>query len=203
MKPGLDDDILEWLQEWYLGQCDRKWEHDQGIDIRSTSQPGWSIAINLRGTEQENIKFGAVNVNRGPDDWFFCTIQQKDFVATCSPSRLKKVIEVFRNWVLFKGDKEAPCEIGLNLKRLTMTRDQLSLIKDTVTTFTVREKVERAIEGDAPWRCNCYPIKLSPDEIDDMIDQLTDAFIVRGVDKEGIPNKFGHLIESMIKHLTS
>jgi hypothetical protein len=39
--------MLQWLQEWYLEQCDREWEHEYGIKIGTLDNPGWTITIDL------------------------------------------------------------------------------------------------------------------------------------------------------------
>ncbi len=90
---------FNWLQEWYKNQCDGDWEHEYGIKIETVDNPGWYLTINLTGTEQENIIFDAVNIDNDPNDWFFCTVRNKNFEASCSPNNLPKIFQIFRNWV--------------------------------------------------------------------------------------------------------
>ena len=43
--------MLEWLQDWYLKQCDGGWEHEYGIKIETLDNPGWKVIIDLAYTE--------------------------------------------------------------------------------------------------------------------------------------------------------
>lgn len=38
-------DVFQWLQEWYIQNCDGDWEHCYGIKIGTLDNPGWSIDI--------------------------------------------------------------------------------------------------------------------------------------------------------------
>jgi len=40
-------DELRELQDWYLSQCDGDWEHQNGINIVSLDNPGWTVDIAL------------------------------------------------------------------------------------------------------------------------------------------------------------
>ena len=44
------DESLVRLQLWYSRQCDGDWEHGLGIRIESLDNPGWSVRIDLKGT---------------------------------------------------------------------------------------------------------------------------------------------------------
>ena len=34
--------IINWLEEWYVSNCDGDWEHTFGITINTIDNPGWS-----------------------------------------------------------------------------------------------------------------------------------------------------------------
>jgi hypothetical protein len=51
----MEDNIFDWLQQWYISQCDGEWEHDEGIKIQSSDNPGWIVEINVKDTEAENF----------------------------------------------------------------------------------------------------------------------------------------------------
>src|SRR5690348_1300611 len=44
-------EIIEWIQAWYLDQCDGHWEHQYGMVIETLDNPGWSIRVELEGTD--------------------------------------------------------------------------------------------------------------------------------------------------------
>jgi len=48
---------FEWLSSWYHSHCDGDWEHSARIRISTIDNPGWSISINLEGTELEETNF--------------------------------------------------------------------------------------------------------------------------------------------------
>lgn len=95
---------IEWLQQWYAQNCNGDWEHQYGLTIGTLDNPGWSVAINLRGTPLESkpfeqVEFGADNDN----DWYFASIQNDEeynegpvFAAHCSPKHLATVIGLFK-----------------------------------------------------------------------------------------------------------
>jgi hypothetical protein len=43
--------VLERLQTWYSSHCDGEWEHDFGVQIGTLHNPGWTLRIDLTGTE--------------------------------------------------------------------------------------------------------------------------------------------------------
>jgi hypothetical protein len=44
-------DTLQELQNWYQSHCDGDWEHSNGVRIGNLDNPGWSVMIDLVGTE--------------------------------------------------------------------------------------------------------------------------------------------------------
>lgn len=91
--------MIEWLQEWYLRHCNGNWEHQNGINIYTVDNPGWSISINLRGTSLEGVEI-AYSLNEiSETEWEGYLISNNIFKGGCSPTRLNNIIEVFKNIV--------------------------------------------------------------------------------------------------------
>ena len=95
---GDKNNVFIWLQDWYLNQCDKDWEHSYGIKIDTLDNPGWTIIIDLKGTECEDMPFTDLHEDQGEDDWYFCKISENKFKASCDPLKLVFVLEIFREW---------------------------------------------------------------------------------------------------------
>jgi hypothetical protein len=94
-----DFDALTWLQGWYAGKCDGKWEQERGITLASTDTPGWYLSIDLDGTPLETRPFKRIDHNRQADpSWWICQVGEGHFLAACAPRDLASVIAVFKDW---------------------------------------------------------------------------------------------------------
>ncbi len=93
------ENLLKWLQNWYLSQCDGDWEHEYGVKIDTLDNPGWTLSINLSGTECEEKTFTPVNLCKNPENWIQCSVNDQTFEAAARPTNLIKIIEIFREWV--------------------------------------------------------------------------------------------------------
>jgi hypothetical protein len=93
------ENVLEWLQQWYKSQCDGDWEHEYGVKIDTLDNPGWYVIINLTGTECEGHIFSPIRMEISDTKWYFCSIKNNNYEASCDPSNLTEVLERFRNWV--------------------------------------------------------------------------------------------------------
>jgi len=105
---------LQRLQRWYAAQCDEEWEHAYGVSIETLDNPGWSITIDLNGTDLEASPFAKViegeldenfdETGRQVGSWMICEVQSnheegaKRFHAACDPMSLERVLEVFLDW---------------------------------------------------------------------------------------------------------
>ncbi len=56
---------IERLQAWYLAQCDGEWEHGFGPTISTLDNPGWSVKVDLKGTELFEKPFSLVGKGNG------------------------------------------------------------------------------------------------------------------------------------------
>ncbi len=48
---------LRQLQAWFKSHCDGDWEHGNGVRIETLDNSGWSVSINLDGTDSEDGTF--------------------------------------------------------------------------------------------------------------------------------------------------
>lgn len=90
--------ILEWIQEWMFQNCDGVWEHAQNFTIKPIDNPGWSVTVNLVGTNLENKLFPIVDIENSEIDWLYCTIKNKQFQGDGGVENLIEILEIFRNW---------------------------------------------------------------------------------------------------------
>jgi hypothetical protein len=94
----MEQDDFQWMQKWYSTHCDGDWEHSNGIHIETIDNPGWSIKINVLGTELENKQFNKVHIERSEHDWIFCSVQEGNFEGACGSLNLHEVLRIFRAW---------------------------------------------------------------------------------------------------------
>ena len=52
------------IDKWYAAQCNGDWEHQNGVKMETTDNPGWLVTINTEGTP---LQGKAVLVQN--DDW--------------------------------------------------------------------------------------------------------------------------------------
>lgn len=94
MKSPLSD-----LQEWYATRCDGDWEHGFGISIGTLDNPGWSLDVNLEGTELEGARFAELKENYGEEqDWLICAVHDNHFTGHGGPLKLERMIQIFLEW---------------------------------------------------------------------------------------------------------
>lgn len=90
--------IFDSLQNWYLSQCDGDWEHEFGIKIDTLDNPGWSVIIDLVGTECEDKKFNKIDQQITENNWIQCQVKNGKFIGASGPQNLSDIIRVFINW---------------------------------------------------------------------------------------------------------
>lgn len=116
----MENDLLKWLQEWYLAQCgderdsainynherdkDKEmyqWSH--GISIETLDNPGWKIEIDLSLTDLQNKPFATIGLydtwdDEFDNDWYSCYVQDGKFCGHSGPLYLFTMIEIFKKW---------------------------------------------------------------------------------------------------------
>jgi hypothetical protein len=92
-------DLIEFLQKWYFEQCDGDWEHAYGVKIETLDNPGWSVDIDLQGTDFADKHFEPKIFDHTEKDWVDCRVEDQIFQGRGGPQNLADVLKVFRGWV--------------------------------------------------------------------------------------------------------
>lgn len=91
---------VEWIQDWYRRQCNGEWEHGFGVKIDSLDNPGWSVTIDLEGTDLEGVPMDPVSPDATPDDWLRLECKGKQFVGHGDPTKLAIILDAFHDWAI-------------------------------------------------------------------------------------------------------
>ena len=92
-------DVLDWLARWYEAQCDGDWEHGFGPAINTIDNPGWSVRINLAGTDCDGRVLERITHNYEHEtDWWACWTEGNAFHGAGGPLQLRSLLEAFRGW---------------------------------------------------------------------------------------------------------
>jgi hypothetical protein len=95
---------LEWLQQFYLSNCNGDWEHGLGgCTIDNVDNPGWSFKFELADTAYEgapspDVRIGEDVTGDGPD-WIFLKKEGSKIEGACGPLKLDQLIGEFRAWI--------------------------------------------------------------------------------------------------------
>lgn len=92
------------LQNWYASNCDEEWEHYYGVQIETLDNPGWSIKVDLVGTNLEDHSFSEINCETSEEDWYFCRVTANQFEGVGDPGKLELLINTFLNWAKSQND---------------------------------------------------------------------------------------------------
>ena len=89
-------DALYLLQRWYAAQCDSEWEHSYGVSIETLDNPGWSVRIELTGTELAALdNRDWARSERSEHDWLHWRVADAIYEAACGPTNLNEAIVAF------------------------------------------------------------------------------------------------------------
>jgi hypothetical protein len=88
-------DAITRLQMWYLGQCDGSWEHQFGVRIETLDNPGWSVTIDLDGTEYANARFPEFGSKTQIMIGFHAGKSNLDFMAPAIPRSSLRSLSTF------------------------------------------------------------------------------------------------------------
>jgi hypothetical protein len=89
---------IEFLQSWYLAQCNGEWEHVQGVTIETLDNPGWMVTIDLLGTALEDQPMVPLRAERAPNDWLVCEVDHNRFRGQGDGQKLGQIILIFERW---------------------------------------------------------------------------------------------------------
>lgn len=88
-------DTFQKLQLWYSKQCDGSWEHDHGVSIDTLDNPGWTVVVDLAGTDLESMHFEPVVEEQDEGNWLHCKIENAKFLGYGGPLKLEAIVQVF------------------------------------------------------------------------------------------------------------
>ena len=92
-------ECIGWVQKWYAAQCDGDWEHQNGVSIGTLDNPGWSVAIDLRGTDLEATAFAEVARLEPKRAWIACKVEGNQWKGAGGPHMLAEILATFVRWV--------------------------------------------------------------------------------------------------------
>jgi hypothetical protein len=92
--------IINWLQDWYINQCDGEWEHDEGIRIFSSDNPGWIVKINVKGTEADNFEVPWKLIETSEQDWYGYKIEDGLYYASGDATKLSLLLLIFKSIII-------------------------------------------------------------------------------------------------------
>lgn len=93
-------DPLMRLQDWYANECNGDWEHSFGVKIDTLDNPGWTLDIDLRETEWENLGLPRHVEERTENDWIQYEVADQKFQACGGPGNLGELISLFFSQVV-------------------------------------------------------------------------------------------------------
>jgi Immunity protein 53 len=88
--------MIKWLQQWYADNCNGEWEHSYGVAIGTINKPGWAVSIDLTNTILEGVKVPDHFQEKSANDWMGYSVVENVFEGVGDPSKLERIIEVFK-----------------------------------------------------------------------------------------------------------
>lgn len=92
-------EILEWIQDWFIQNCDGEWEHSDGIQITSIDTPGWDVEIDISNTSIANIHVPWILNETNTQDWYGVKIGNQKFNASGDPGKLIYLLGLFKEMI--------------------------------------------------------------------------------------------------------
>lgn len=83
---------LVWLQNYLSEQCDGQWEHEHGIEISTTDNPGWSVTVDVIGTIYEDAFFEFKRIERSEFDWVVFGRDSTSVFGRGGPKNLVEIV---------------------------------------------------------------------------------------------------------------
>lgn len=88
----------EFLQKWYIAQCNGEWEQIKGVTIETLHTPGWLVTIDIADTPLEGVYMEPVRIDNSASDWIECQIENAQFIGKADASKLPVILQVFKKW---------------------------------------------------------------------------------------------------------
>lgn len=99
-------DNIQKLQFWYKKHCDDTWEHQHGVSIDTLDNPGWTVVVDLIGTNLEVLQMEPIVEEKDDQDWLHCKIENGKFVGNGGPLKLDAILQLFFNLISRESDLE-------------------------------------------------------------------------------------------------
>lgn len=94
-----DVDNIQRLQLWYSKQCDGSWEHQYGVSIDTLDNPGWTVVIDLVGTDLQAMQMEQIVEAKDELDWLNCKVEDGRFLGNGGPLKLDAILNLFLDLV--------------------------------------------------------------------------------------------------------
>jgi hypothetical protein len=103
LSPWTHTELLLRLQKWFSSNCDGTWEHQRGVLIRSTDNPGWWVKIDVSGSDLEGCHFEEVRVGNADaadpqPPWMRCYLESGVWNGAGDFTRLAEIVDRFLKW---------------------------------------------------------------------------------------------------------
>lgn len=79
--------------------CDGDWEHEFGMKIDTLDNPGWSVEVDLAGTELEGLVAETSKIDRSDADWLHWWSDGTHFYAAAGVTNLGEAVDAFQAFV--------------------------------------------------------------------------------------------------------
>ncbi|MEU0673121.1 Imm53 family immunity protein [Streptomyces sp. NPDC006172] len=86
---------MRFIQSWYASNCDGEWEHEFGIRIATTDNPGWHIEVDVRETDLQGVIVPREKLDLPGGGWMIAWSDGSVFQAACGPLCLGYVDALF------------------------------------------------------------------------------------------------------------
>lgn len=119
-------DVLKDIQDWYQSNCDENWEHDYGVKIDTLDNPGWSVAIDLPGTNLDGKIIEQVKCELSESDWYVYKIENDQFIGYGDPTKLDFLLKTFIDWAKSQNEDwlQSPVRYGESTEEIREKRDK-------------------------------------------------------------------------------
>jgi hypothetical protein len=107
-------EALQQLQAWFAKRCDGEWEHDHGISVQSTDNPGWWVKISLSGTPLaskpfDEVRRGDLSMDPQPP-WLRCYVEDGTFNGAGDVTTLGEILTIFLEWAADDAESTSAAE---------------------------------------------------------------------------------------------
>jgi hypothetical protein len=105
---SVTENLLSRLSGWYASHCNGEWEHQKGISIRTTDNPGWWVKIDIAKTNLAGRPFATISQGTDAEgfpeaaNWLCCQLQDSQWHGAGDATRLNDILGRFLAWADIK-----------------------------------------------------------------------------------------------------